>query len=259
MPLVIFLTDGDVGNESSLINLLARKLGNTRLFTFGIGSAPNEFLMHRMAEVGRGQSRFIRSHEDVGHVMSDFFQTLEAPVLTDVEIQWDGASVHTYPENCPDIFYGRPLQVVAKAPKGFKGQVIVTGMLDGEVQAYTIDLDQQQDALHPAVEKLYGRMQIKDLMIQMMQSDDVAGKDELKQSIIEVALRHQLLSPYTSRVAVEEKIVVGDGDLVSVNVPVPAPKGWTMYATASNETLHLLIGGLFLISALVFRRMFHAA
>lgn len=259
IPLVVFLTDGDVGNEDSLINLLSKKLGNTRLFTFGIGSAPNEFLMHRMAEVGRGQSRFIRSHEDVGEVMADFFQTLDAPVLTDVSLEWEGAEVHTYPERCPDIFYGRPLQLVAHGVAGFNGRIKVSGMLDGEQQEYVIDLKQQAPQQHDAIDKLYGRMQIKDLMVQLMQTVEAVPRNELKQAIIRIALQHQLVTKFTSRVAVEEKVVNRDGELVSVKVPVAAPKGWSMYATATQETLQLMVGLIVLLAAFFLRRFAYAA
>ncbi len=259
IPMVVFLTDGDVGNEDSLISLLSQQLGNTRLFTFGIGSAPNEFLMHRMAEVGRGQSRFIRSHEDVGDVMSDFFQTLEAPVLTDVSIEWEGAMVNVYPERCPDIFYGRPLQLVARSEDGFGGRIRISGMLEGEVQEYYIDLTAQPLAYHEAIDKLYGRMQVKDLMVGLIQTEDLEAQAALRQAIVEVALTHQLVTKFTSRVAVEERVVVEDGDLISVKVPVEAPKGWQMYATATNETLQLLIGIMALAGALIIRRMTCAA
>ncbi|MBN2163695.1 MAG: VWA domain-containing protein [Pontiellaceae bacterium] len=259
MPLVVFLTDGDVGNEESLINLLSKELGNTRLFTFGIGSAPNEFLMHRMAEVGRGQSRFIRSHEDIGEVMADFFQTLDAPVLTDVELEWEGAEVNTYPMRCPDIFYGRPLQVAAYAPGGFEGRVKVIGQIDGEHQEYVIDLEHHATEQHDAIDTLYGRMQIKDLMVQLMQTDDEVVGNELKQAVIRIALKHQLVTRFTSRVAVEEQVVNRDGELISVRVPVEAPKGWQMYATATQEALQLVLGILILLAALLWRRSVRAA
>ncbi|MDF7825793.1 VIT domain-containing protein [Pontiellaceae bacterium B12227] len=259
MPLVIFLTDGDVGNEDSLINLLSKKLHNTRLFTFGIGSAPNEFLLHRMAESGRGQSRFIRSHEDVGEVMSDFFQTLEAPVLTDVQVEWEDGGVQTYPARCPDIFYGRPLQLVARSDLGFGGQVRIRGRLDGEEQSFGIDLSAHQDDRHEAIEKLYGRMQVKDLMVQLMQADGPDEQKLFKRSVVEVALRHQLVTAYTSRIAVEEQVVADAGDLVSVKVPVPVPRGWSMYATATHETVQLVAGLVLLLGAWLLRWRWRAA
>lgn len=52
--LIIFLTDGDVGNANSLLNLVETQIGQVRLFTFGIGDAPNATLLTKMAEIGHG-------------------------------------------------------------------------------------------------------------------------------------------------------------------------------------------------------------
>lgn len=258
MPMVLFLTDGDVGDEGDLIRLLSQKLGNARLFTFGIGSAPNEFLMHRMAQAGRGQSRFIRSHEDIGKVMAGFFQTLKNPVLTDISVHWANDSVHCYPERCPDIFYGRPLQLAVHAASPLSGPVHITGTLDGEAVEYTVDLDEQRTALHPAIRQLYGREEIKDLMVRMMQTEIPEARAELKQRIIEVALKHRLVSKYTSRIAVEERVSVETGDLVSVNVPVPSPKGWQLHATATQDPARLLLGLIAILCAGVLWKITHA-
>lgn len=258
MPLVIFLTDGDVGNESSLIALLSKKLGNARLFTFGIGSAPNEFLMHRMAEVGRGQSRFIRSHEDIGEVMADFFQTLESPVLTDVSVQWEDDSVHVYPECCPDIFYGRPLQLVARADQPFSGHVRIAGTLNNNPVEYFVELNPPDSVTHPAISQLYGRMKIKDLMLAWMQADDPAHRIELKETITRTALKHQLITRFTSRVAVEERVIVENNNLTTVKVPVPSPKGWQLHATATHETATLLLGLTMLLGGALTWKQAHA-
>jgi Ca-activated chloride channel homolog len=167
--------------------------------------------------------------------------------------------VHAYPERCPDIFHGRPLQLVARAPGGFGGRIRISGLLDGEKQEYHVDIGGAAAGRHDAIGKLYGRMQIKDLMVRLMQADEPDCQEELKQTIIKTALKHQLVTRYTSRVAIEERVVVKDGDLVSVNVPVPAPKGWAMYATATHETLQLLAGALALFGALLLRKTSRAA
>jgi Ca-activated chloride channel family protein len=258
MPMIIFLTDGDVGNEDSLSALLLSRLGNTRVFTFGIGSAPNEFLMNRMAEIGRGQSRFIHSHEDIGEVTADFFQTLENPVLTDVSVRWDDPAVHVYPERCPDVYCERPLRLVARSAGGFGGKLRITGTLAGEQVEYIVDLNEQNDTEHPAINRLYGQMEINDLMLQMLQAGTPERRDEIRQEIIRTALNYQLVSRYTSRVAIEERVVVENGDLVSVKVPVPAPKGWTLYSTATSDPLRLLTGFAALLAAAVLRRITHA-
>jgi Ca-activated chloride channel family protein len=254
MNMILFLTDGDVGNEDSLIALLADRLGRTRLFTFGIGSAPNEYLLHRMAETGRGQSRFIRSHEDIGDVMADFFHTLSSPVLTDVSVEWDQDGVQMYPDHCPDIYRERPLQIVARSGQPFSGSVKITGTLDGIQQEYVVGLDRQDDHRHDAINRLYGRMKIKELMVQRIQADSEEEKEKLKQAVIQTALKHQLISGFTSRIAVEERVTVENGELVTVRVPVESPKGWRLHATATRDPLLLLIGLAALSGAALLRR-----
>ncbi len=259
MNMIIFLTDGDVGNEDSLLALLARQLDRTRLFTFGIGSAPNEYLLHRMAESGRGQSRFIRSHEDIGDVMSDFFLTLSSPVLTDVSVEWDRDGIQMYPEHCPDIYRERPLQIVARSGQPFSGHVKITGTLDGLQQVYVVDLDRQDDGSRDAINRLYGRMEIKELMVQRIQADSEEEKETLKQAVIQSALKHQLMSAFTSRIAVEERVTVENGELVTVRVPVESPKGWQLHATATHDPLLLLVGLTALSGAALLRRKTRAA
>lgn len=257
LKLVVFLTDGDVGNEDALTRLLGNKLGRSRIFAFAIGSAPNEYLIRTMAEQGRGQARFIRSHEDIGIVMTDFFRTLEAPVLTDVRLIWrdrGGApieSVTAYPSPCPDVFFQRPLQVVASSAGDFAASVTVEGNLKEEPVAYTYDID-PSGAVHPALGKLYGRAQINDQMLDYIRAGTPEQRQAIREQVIATALRHQLISKFTSRVAVEERVTTNtNGVLETVKVKVPLPRGWDpskFNATATHDTL-LLLTGLALLAA----------
>ena len=256
MQFIVFLTDGDVGNEESLIRLISNKLGKRRLFTFGIGSAPNEFLMRKMAEKGRAQSRFIHSHEDVGVVMSDFFKTLEAPVLTDISLTWlnkDGEKaegITAFPSPCPDVFNERPLQVFVNYPSKAISKMVITGKISGKEKKYDYDIKDQKQS-YPAIEKLYAQSEINQLMYKMIM--DSSDTEDLQKEVIEIAIKHQLVTKYTSRVAVEEKIEKKpDGSLVTVNVPVELPKGWNsskFFATSTNHPLLLLIGFIALLIA----------
>ena len=249
IPMIVFLTDGCVGNENTLFRLLNKKLGNGRLFTFGIGSAPNEHLMRKMAEIGRGQSRFIRSHEDIGEVMSDFFRTLENPILTDIKITWkkEGSSHFAnfdhYPKKCPDVFYERPLQIFTRRPVHFRGIMRISGNLNGQKVKYDFALDKNEK--FPAIEKMYAREQINDIQYRILKT---RNEPFLRKDIIQIALEHQLVTKYTSRVAVEYELkeeMCPDGKLRSVKVPVNLPKGWDpsgFHATATNNVQLLLIG-----------------
>jgi Ca-activated chloride channel family protein len=248
MTIVVFLTDGDVGNEDTLLALLKNNLGSARLFSFGIGSAPNEFLVRKMGELGRGQARFIRSHEDVGEVVSDFFKTLGAPVLTDVSVSWidnvtgENAKVETYPSPCPDVFLERPLQVVAKIPSGFSGRLRVEGRQNGRAKVHEQPIPPPGGAGSRAMEALFGGEKINQLMIESMTTDDATARPKIESEVLATALDYQLLCKFTARVAVEEKVErYPDGSLKTVNVPVPVPNGWTGFAaTATTDPVKAL-------------------
>ncbi|MEM0897559.1 MAG: VIT domain-containing protein, partial [Verrucomicrobiota bacterium] len=229
IKMVIFLTDGAVGNENTLFRILDQELQDRRLFTFGIGSAPNEYLMRKMGELGHGQARFIRSEENVGEVMSEFFKTVAAPALTDIRIQWlddkdQPLQLETFPRVCPDVFHERPLQVVARSDGEADPQTLeVVGKIGGEEVNYHFDLAQAASAKAGAIDKLFGRAHIDELMFLQIRSDR-SEYDKLGEEIAEVSLAHQLVSEYTSRVAVEERLVPQpDGKLVSVPVPNEFP------------------------------------
>jgi len=92
-----------------------------------------------------------------------------------------------------------------------------------------------------------------------MQTDRDRDRQELEQVITRVALDHQLVSAYTSRVAVEDRVVIRDGELVTVTVPVVSPKGWKLHATATSDPLQLLVGFMVLLSAVAIWRFSRAA
>ncbi len=76
---VVFLTDGEVGNEQQLFDTISAMRGRSRIFMVGIGSAPNSFLMTRAAELGRGTFTHIGSVDQVEERMRTLFDKLESP------------------------------------------------------------------------------------------------------------------------------------------------------------------------------------
>jgi Ca-activated chloride channel family protein len=264
MKMIVFLTDGAVGNEDSLIRLLSNHLGQSRLFTFGIGSAPNEYLMRKMAEIGRGQSRFIHSHEDIGEVMANFFKTLDSPILTDISLEWRDtagnriSNMEFYPNPCPDVYYQRPLQVFMKLPETSAGELILSGLLGGKTMEYRYGIDTKtfrQSQRINAIDRMFGKAKIKELMYRHIRANSVEERLLLKKEIIDLSLNHQVLSKFTARVAVEKRITRNpDGELETVKVNVPLPKGWDptkFHATASDTFLWLIVGALLITAALI--------
>jgi Ca-activated chloride channel homolog len=222
---IVLLTDGYIGNENEVLAEVQRQLkpGN-RLYSFGVGSSVNRFLLNRIAEVGRGTSRIIRHDEPTEEVAEKFFRQINNPVLTNIQISWEGTGEDAviYPSVAPDLFAEQPLVLFGRKQDGTAVKLHVSGVAAGG-QRYenTFNLNFEETG-NPAIAQLWGRARIKDLMNQMVGYETKAGVE----AVTDTALTYQLLSQYTAFVAVSEEVRVDpEGNKVSVQVPVEMPQG----------------------------------
>ncbi|MCI0505062.1 MAG: marine proteobacterial sortase target protein, partial [Gammaproteobacteria bacterium] len=257
---IIFLTDGSVGNEAQLFELIKQKLSNSRLFTVGIGSAPNSYFMTRAAEYGRGTYTFIGSTDEVQSKMQELFAKLETPVLTDVKVKFpDNVTVEMWPNRIPDLYLGEPIILVAKTSvvkaANFTGKVHISGQRANSI--WEIELPLAGGRQRIGVAPLWARAKIKALMDSLAEGAD---KDAVKNDVIKVALQHHLVSKYTSLVAVEKTPSRPLWESLSKRaVPNNLPYGSTMgqqvvgslAQTATDGQLKLLIGLLLLTFSLI--------
>jgi Ca-activated chloride channel family protein len=221
--IVAFLTDGYIGNESEILARIQRKLGEARIFSFGIGSSVNRYLLRKMAEMGRGVPQFVRQDEDPDAAVRSFVDRISRPYLTDVEIDWGGLDVRdTYPPYVPDLFADQPVVLHGRYEQPGAAAVAIRGRVSGEPWETTLQAilpaDQSDNA---ALGVLWARACIEDMMDQMHEGED----PELVAAVTELAIAYRLASQYTSFVAVEEKVVNRGGQQVTVQVPVPIPEG----------------------------------
>jgi Ca-activated chloride channel family protein len=218
---VVFITDGCVGNEDALFQAIHRELGRSRLFTIGIGSAPNSHFMERAASFGRGDFTHIGTPSEVSLRMGEFFAKLENPVLADIELQWPDPDAETWPEQVPDLYAGRPVVVTARLGT-VHGELVATGVRASESwEARTV---LSVGAERAGVNRLWARRKIASIMDQQARG---VPEEEVRPQVVELALAHHLVSKYTSLVAVDvtptrpidEKMRTGA-------VPTNLPAGW---------------------------------
>ncbi|MGD8570534.1 MAG: marine proteobacterial sortase target protein, partial [Gammaproteobacteria bacterium] len=221
---VVFLTDGSVGNESQLFGVIKQQLGNSRLFTVGIGSAPNSFFMKRAAEFGRGTYTFIGKADEVQAKMNQLFAKLETPVLTDIRVSYpDNVAMDVWPQRVPDLYLGEPVVLAVKA-KDFDGTIRISGNQAGSRWQTELPLKGGQSG--HGLGSLWARAKIKALMDSLSAGAD---KDEVRKSVIDVALAHHLVSKYTSMVAVDKTPSRPQWDPLDKRaVPNQLPHGSTM-------------------------------
>jgi Ca-activated chloride channel homolog len=244
---VVFITDGAVGNEAALFRIIAERLGGSRLFTVGIGSAPNGHFMSRAAQFGRGTFTQIGNVREVRGKMTRLFAKIEAPVLRDVSIRWpDGTPVETFPARVPDLYLGEPV-VVAAAARAL-GTVVVSGLRGN--QPWSVALTPSADAAPASVGALWARWKIASLMDEITRGGDVA---QLRPAVLRVALEHHLVSPYTSLVAVDVTPTAPAAEprsaMVRASLPAGLAEGMQMPQTDTPALMQLLLGLLALCAA----------
>ena len=221
---VVLLTDGAVGNEKALFETIRRYLGGARLFTVGIGSAPNGYLMTRAARAGRGTFTYIETPDEVARQMSELLVMLERPALTDVSLNWQGGATgnEVWPNPIPDLYMGEPVQVLVKLAPGTSA-VDITGRITGTVWQTRVPVQQGQN--RPGIAALWARQKIKGLEAPYMNAEE---RDAARSEIVKTALAFGLVSRHTSLVAIDTvKARPEAAKLATAEVPTNMPDGWS--------------------------------
>jgi len=235
-----------------------------RLFTIGIGSAPNSYFMNRAAKFGRGTYTYIGNVSEIQTKMEALFSKLESPILTDIHIQWPedctkgNCIVESWPQKIPDLYLGEPLLISTKSDSLPKS-LIITGEIAGETWSAALKLKGGQK--NSGIPTIWARKKIAALMDQMRQNQNTEGDEaeQLRNGIIETALKHHLVSKYTSLVAVDVTPArIKEALIKSHALPVNLPEGWDhkkvfaqLPATATNAPLAFLNGLLMLFAGLL--------
>jgi len=228
---VVFLTDGSVANEQELFGVIRARLGASRLFTVGIGSAPNGHFMTKAAELGRGSFTYIGDVREVEAKMAGLFARLESPVLTDIRLDWaEGGSVEAWPRRVGDLYLGEPVVVSARLEGPVSG-LVVSGRRGGEEWREELALDASRRGQGLAV--LWARRKIEALSDSLLEG---ASADAVRAAITALGLSHHLVTKHTSLVAVDVTPVRPDGEALEARqVATNLPHGWSYGAVFGGE------------------------
>ncbi len=231
---IIFLTDGEISNEQEMLAVLAADGGRSHVFLVGIGSAPNDYLMSRMATLGRGTYTHVGTPEEVAAKMTVLLDILRHPAVQDLAVEVEGGSLDLTPRLLPDIYAGKPLVLIGKTDH-LSGKLTVSGMIGGKPWRQSVDLATAGPST--AVAKLWARRRIDDI-----EADRTLGqiKDEAADSqIADIGLASSLVTSQTSLVAVDETPARPAGvRLLREDLPIDLPAGWdfdTLFGGASGE------------------------
>jgi len=234
LRIVVFLSDGYVGNEPEILRLVSASVGQGRLYAFGIGTAINRYLIEEMARHGRGLSRVIDPTEKSHEAAIQFASRLKTPVLTDIAIDWGSLKpLDVTPALIPDLFEGDSIRIQGRFEAAGTHLVKVSGRVNGRPALLPLRIDLPAEATgasREAIPLIWARSRIADHMHELMVPVTLrtSGMVDtgLKAAVTDLGLKFSLVTQWTSFVAVSERRVNADpASAPSADVPLPMVKG----------------------------------
>ena len=229
--LIAFLTDGFIGNEEEILSEIQSAIGDTRIFSFGIGSSPNRFLLSAMAREGRGAAAFVGLSDDPAELMQVCFERISHPALSDIRIDWGALGVtDVFPARVPDLFCGRPVTLVGRMeadPAELPGyEVLVEGSMGRARLHLPVSVcPDGPPAEHRALPWIWARAKIADLTSRARGARGEGELEGIAAQVRDLALAYGLVSAYTSFVAVDSLSQTAGEYGTTVPVAVPVPEG----------------------------------
>jgi len=227
----VVITDGYVAVEHEAFEIVRRNLSRANLFAFGIGTGVNRALIEGLARAGQGEPFVVLDPSQAAGASRRFIEMIESPVMTRVAVRFQGFDAYDVtPAQSPDLFARRPVVVFGKWRGEPGGAVLVEGWT--AAGAYRARLAVDPGAAKPAagaLRYLWARHRIAELT----DEEQLAGEGGLRDRILDLGLRYNLLTQYTSFIAVDRRVRLENPDgSLTVDQPLPLPKGVSDYAVA---------------------------
>ncbi|NVO01581.1 MAG: TonB family protein [Bacteroidetes bacterium] len=236
----VIATDGYVDVEKESFKLIKDNLNKANFFAFGIGSSVNRFIIEGMAHVGMGEPFVIVNEADASAQAEKFRKYIQTPVLTNIKIKYNGFDAYDVePSNIPDVLAERPIIIYGKYKGEPKGTITLSG--NTGTKDYKLDINVAQTAPiknNVALKYLWARQKIR-----MLDDFTSFGDDpKLKEEITGLGLKYNLLTNYTSFIAIDSLVRNKTGKSTTVKQPLPLPDKVTDNAIGNYSSVGGSVG-----------------
>ncbi|HIF47038.1 marine proteobacterial sortase target protein [Candidatus Thioglobus sp.] len=246
---IVFLTDGQVGNEDEIFRSVRQNIDDDRMFTIGIGSAPNSHLMTKLAKYGKGAYTFIGDIAEVKDKMTELFDKLESPAMTDININFPmNINAEQALGSISDLYKGEVITAVYKL-NAIPNKLSISGNTANGV--FTKDIHITASNNTTGIDVLWARRKIDQLMNQYRAQYRRVDRDRVQADITNIALDHHLVSKFTSLVAVD---ITPAKPGIQTNITKTVANKVKAAKTATNSQLWMMFGLVIILLSVVTRR-----
>jgi Ca-activated chloride channel family protein len=254
---LLLVTDGFVAGEQGVFDHIRNNLNRCNVFAFGIGTSVNRYLIEGVARAGMAEPFIVTEEGEAAGVADKFREYVQSPVLTDIQVRANGFDVYDVnPTRFPDLMAQRPIILFGKWRGPVTGAIELTGKNSQGLFTSSVNVaNTQPDEGNSALRYLWARNRIAEL-------SDFGGYQEQEQNqkaITELGLKYNLLTPFTSFIAVREVVTNPTGSAQDVNQPLPLPMRVSDLAVGGGtevgsepELIILLAVALIIVTTLVF-------
>ena len=219
---IVIITDGYVSNDREIIDYIGENMQDASFFSFGIGSSVNDYLIKQIAGCGLGESFVVTDSEDAADAAQRFRTYIEAPLLTDISISFDGFGAYDVEPSVPSILYAeQPIVLFGKWKGNPYGTITISGKAGDqnyiqEISIGNVTIDKESEAIR----YLWARTHLD----RVAGYGSVRNDASVKEEIVQLGLEYNLITPYTSFIAVSEIIRNTDEESTDVDQALPLPQ-----------------------------------
>jgi len=217
----VIVTDGYVTVEKEAFDLIRKNNDNANTFVFGIGSSVNRYLLEGMAHIGQGEPFIVLKKDEANEKAKQFRKYINNPVLTQIKLKFSGFDVYDVePVSIPDVFAERPIIIYGKYRGDASGSAKISGYSGRKKWTRKINIaDFRHSEKNSAIRYLWARKKI-----QMLDDYQLVRRESIKDEVIELGLKYNLLTKYTSFIAIEELLANNNEQIFTVKQPLPLPE-----------------------------------
>ena len=226
IKMIFFITDGALGYENEVFKLVDSSLRDARMFSINIGYSPNSFLLEKIAEMSRGSYIYIKNNRDIVDKIGKLMDRINKPIISDIQLKLDDEA-ELYPTPIKDLYENEPIVIYGKSDD-LKNKLTIEGKTGRGKYKETFRIKKRKLKKHASIPILWARKKIESLMndYRLKYSRNNQTKEDLKNRVIEVSKKYNVLSKFTSFIAIENIVSNNTGELLSGNVPIELPKNW---------------------------------